>query len=349
VVKILVTGGAGFIGSALARYCVRHGHDVVNVDKLTYAAAPEALVTVAHSPRYTLIQADIGDARTLHSVFARHQPDAVVNLAAETHVDRSITGPAVFVQTNVLGTAVLLGAAQAYFAELNGKQREGFRYLQVSTDEVFGSLGPNDPPFTEVCAYAPRSPYAASKAAADHMVRAWGHTYGLPVLISHGSNTYGPWQFPEKLIPLMLAKACEGEPMPIYGDGLQVRDWLHVDDHAAALASILKLGEPGQSYVVGSRSERTNRAVVQEICRLLDARRPAGAPHERFMVSVTDRPGHDQRYALNPSKLEAHTGWKPAWQFEHGLAETVDWYLAHRDWWLSRAHQSSLSPRRAAQ
>ena len=236
--KVMVTGGAGFIGGALVRHLIRHGFDVVNVDKLTYAASPEALAPVAGSPRYDFVQADIGDPIAVQSIFATQWPDAVVNLAAETHVDRSIAGPGVFIGTNICGTTTLLQAAHSHFQQLSLEGQSNFRFLQVSTDEVFGSLGPNDPPFTEDSPYAPRSPYAASKAAADHLVRAWGHTYGMPVLISHGSNTYGPWQFPEKLIPLMLAKACEGEPMPIYGDGLQVRDWLHVDDHAAALAGM---------------------------------------------------------------------------------------------------------------
>jgi len=348
-VKIMVTGGAGFIGGALVRHLIRHGLDVVNVDKLTYAAAPEALASITGSPQYAFVQADIGDPIVIKSIFAAHQPDAVVNLAAETHVDRSIAGPGVFVATNISGTATLLQAAYSHFQRLSLESKSNFRFLQVSTDEVFGSLGPNDPPFTEDSLYAPRSPYAASKAAADHLVRAWGHTYGLPVLISHGSNTYGPWQFPEKLIPLMLAKACEGEPMPIYGDGLQVRDWLYVDDHAAALANILLHGIPGESYVIGSRSESTNRAIVQKICDLLDTRQPTGAPHDRLMVSVADRPGHDQRYAVNPAKLEAHRSWTPTWRFADGLAATVDWYLAHRDWWSSRAHHHYTAARQAAQ
>ncbi len=346
-VLVLVTGGAGFIGNALVRRLLQQSHSVVVLDRLTYAAAPEALDEMAGSDRYAFVHGDVCDPRAVSRVFAEYQPDAVAHLAAESHVDRSIANPHDFVQTNVAGTARMLEASQVFFQALPPAQRHRFRFLQVSTDEVFGSLGPDAPPFTEASPYAPRSPYAASKAAADHLARAWSHTYGLPVVLSHGCNTYGPWQYTEKLIPLMLARAWAGEPMPLYGDGEQVRDWLHVDDHAAALVALLLQGTPGKSYLVGGRSERTNRTVVQAICRRLDQCRPINAPHGRFIVSVNDRPGHDRRYALDPSQIERQIGWKPTWRFEQGLAATVDWYLSHADWWRKkidkRAHARNLA------
>jgi dTDP-glucose 4,6-dehydratase len=348
-VKVLVTGGAGFIGNALVRHLLGLGHGVVVMDKLTYAASPEALPTLAADLPYAFIRGDICNLALVQQAFAAHQPDAVCHLAAETHVDRSIVGPDAFVQVNVVGTLRLLEAAQAYLKTLPLRRRKAFRFLQVSTDEVFGALDVDEPSFTEASPYAPRSPYAASKAAADHLVRAWGHTHGLPILISHGSNTYGPWQYPEKLIPLMLTRGCDCEPMPIYGDGLHVRDWLHVDDHAAALCAVLTRGEPGQSYLIGSRSERTNKAVVHAICRQLDECLPTNAPHERFIVSVVDRLGHDRRYALDPAKLEQQTGWSPSTPFELGLRSTVDWYLCHRDWWRTKARNTLSEARLAAQ
>ncbi len=343
--KVLVTGGAGFIGNALVRHLLQLGCAVVNVDALTYAAAPDALVPCEPARGYTFVHADICDDAALARVFARHQPDTVAHLAAESHVDRSIGGPADFIRTNIAGTASLLQTGHTYWASLRGMRQERFRFLHVSTDEVFGSLPPDGPPFTEATPYAPRSPYAASKAAADHLVRAWATTYGLPVLISNGCNTYGPWQFPEKLIPLILARALAGQPLPVYGDGCQIRSWLHVDDHAAALATILGRGEAGAAYVVGSRDERRNIDLVQALCALLDARLPDGAPHARLIAHVTDRPGHDRRYAVDPSRIEQQLGWQPGWRLEDGLAATVDWYLEHRGWWQARlaASQTPLA------
>jgi dTDP-glucose 4,6-dehydratase len=284
--KVLVTGGAGFIGGALVSHLLGEGCAVVNADALTYAAAPEQLAAWEGSSAYAFVQTDICNAPAMAELFHHHQPDAVAHLAAESHVDRSILGPATFIRTNIAGTASLLEVAQAYWSELPADRRGRFRFLHVSTDEVFGTLGPDDPPFTEATPYAPRSPYAASKAAADHLVRAWGETYGLPVLVSNGCNTYGPWQYPEKLIPLMLARALAGRAMPVYGDGRQVRTWLHVDDHAAALAAILTRGEVGETYLVGSRVERRNIELVHQLCDLLDARRPAHAAHTRLIAHV---------------------------------------------------------------
>jgi len=342
--KVLVTGGCGFIGNALVRRLLHLGAAVVNADALTYAAAPEALVPCEASPKYTFVHADIADAQAMAALFARHQPDAVAHLAAESHVDRSIAGPAEFIRTNITGTASLLEAAHAYWAALPGARRARFRFLHVSTDEVFGALAPDDPPFTEASPYAPRSPYAASKAAGDHLVRAWAETYGLPVIVTNGCNTYGPWQHPEKLIPLMLARALAGKGLPLYGDGRQVRTWLHVDDHAAALTAALDRGAPGGTYLIGSRDERRNIGVVRQLCALLDARQPTAAPHARLIALVADRPGHDRRYAVDPARAEQTLGWSPAWQFEHGLAATLDWYLAHRGWWQARLARAAFPP-----
>ncbi|WP_148922361.1 dTDP-glucose 4,6-dehydratase [Oceanicella actignis] len=332
--KLLVTGGAGFIGSAVIRNAMRNeGARVVNVDKLTYAATPEALEECADSPDYALERADIADLEAMRAVFARHQPDAVMHLAAESHVDRSIDGPAEFIRTNLVGTFTLLEAAREYWSALPGARKQAFRFHHVSTDEVYGSLGPDDPPFTETTPYRPNSPYSASKAGSDHLVRAWGETYGLPVVTSNCSNNYGPWQFPEKLIPVMAIAAREGRPMPVYGQGLNVRDWLHVDDHARALWLVLTRGRVGATYNIGGRAERTNMQVVRTICAWMDARYPDRAPHERLIEHVQDRPGHDLRYAIDASLIERELGWTPRETFESGLDATLDWFMAHEPWW----------------
>jgi len=331
---ILVTGGCGFIGSAFLRHVVGQGlARAINVDKLTYAANPDAVAALAGGS-YAFVQADIGDRDAIRATFARHRPDAVVNFAAETHVDRSIDGPLAFVETNVAATARLLVETHAYWRSLDGAARAAFRFLHVSTDEVFGALAADDPPFTEISAYAPNSPYAATKAASDHLVRAWNRTYGLPVLVTNCSNNYGPWQFPEKLVPLMIAKARAGEKLPVYGAGTNVRDWLHVEDHAAGLWLALTRGQPGETYAFGGGAELANIDVVHAICDTLDARLgvlPDGA--RRKLVSyVPDRPGHDFRYAIDAAKAQADLGWRPALDFAAGLAATVDWYLANAAW-----------------
>ncbi len=333
--RILVTGGCGFIGSAVVRHIMRASdHSIVNVDKMTYSASEDALEEAAGHARHVLVRADIADADAMAQVFATHQPDAVMHLAAESHVDRSIDGPGAFVQTNVVGTFVLLDAARAYWAGLPPDRRAAFRFHHISTDEVFGALHPGDPPFTETTPYDPRSPYSASKAASDHLVRAWNHTYGLPTLVSNTVNNYGPWHFPEKLIPLVTLNALEGKPLPVYGDGSNERDWLFVEDHAEALLLVLERGEIGATYAIGARQPRSNLAVVRAICAAVDARRPDPAgPRERLISFVTDRPGHDFRYEIDPSRAEAALDWKAAHDFEAGLAKTVDWFLAHRPWW----------------
>jgi len=337
---VFVTGGAGFIGSAVIRLLLAEtDHVVVNIDKLTYAANPAALKSVEHLPRYQFEQADIGDSARITALFNKYQPDAVMHLAAETHVDRSIDGPGAFIQTNLVGTFVLLEAARQYYAGLAHDAKARFRFHHISTDEVFGSLPPNGA-FTETTPYAPNSPYSASKAGSDHLVRAWHATYGLPVLLSNCSNNYGPWQFPEKLIPLMIGKALRYEPLPVYGKGDQVRDWLHVEDHARALVLILKTGKIGESYNVGGNAERQNIEVVHLICDLLDEWVPGSDTQKRraLIRHVTDRPGHDQRYAMDTRKIAATLGWQPQFSFETGIAETVRWYLDHRDWWESISH-----------
>jgi dTDP-glucose 4,6-dehydratase len=333
--RLLITGGCGFIGSAVIRRLIRGtDHSVVNVDKRTYAASDDALEEARSHPRHTLVVADIADAEAMREVFATHAPDAVMHLAAESHVDRSIDGPGVFIETNVVGTYVLLDAARAYWAALPPARRAAFRFHHVSTDEVFGALGAGDAPFTETTPYDPRSPYSASKAASDHLVRAWHHTYGLPTLVSNTSNNYGPWQFPEKLIPLVTLNALEGKPLPVYGDGSNQRDWIFVDDHAEALLQVVARGEPGATYAIGARQPRSNLAVVRAICAALDARLPDPAgPRERLIRFVTDRPGHDFRYEIDPSRTEAALGWRAPHDFERGLARTIDWYLANRPWW----------------
>ncbi len=327
----LVTGGAGFIGSALVRALVRDGERVVTVDKLTYAGNLDNLKPVANSPNHIFIQADVCDRAAMAEVMEKHRPDAIYHLAAETHVDRSIDAPSRFIETNVLGTASLLDIALSHWRKLDTAGRGRFRFLHVSTDEVYGELGPTGF-FDEATPYHPNSPYSASKAGSDHLARAWYRTYGLPVLVSNCSNNYGPYQFPEKLIPLMLLRALARKPLPVYGSGANVRDWLHVDDHAAALRRIVASGRLGETYLIGARAERSNIEMVRILCQLLDARNPAAAPHSRLINFVPDRPGHDVRYAIDPSKIEAELGWRPRYALEEGIAATIDWYLENQDW-----------------
>ena len=332
---ILVTGGAGFIGSALVRHLVgESAYRVVNLDKLTYAGSPTCVESVAGDPRYRFVEADICDAAALERVFAEHDPDIVVHLAAESHVDRSIDGPDAFIETNVVGTYRMLRSATAHWKRLDPARQERFRFHHVSTDEVFGSLGP-DGFFLEDTAYDPRSPYSASKAGSDHLVRAWFHTYGLPTLVTNCSNNYGPYHFPEKLIPLMIVKALAGEPLPVYGRGENVRDWLFVEDHVRAIRRVFEAGTPGETYNVGGNAERTNLDVVRSICGLLDELRPRpeGRPHAESIAFVADRPGHDLRYAIDATKLKTELGWEPRETFETGLRRTVEWYLANEPWW----------------
>jgi dTDP-glucose 4,6-dehydratase len=335
--KLLLTGGCGFIGSAVVRHLVRHtDHVVIDVDKLTYAASEDALEEARHHTRHVLVRADIADAAAMRQVFATHQPDAVMHLAAESHVDRSIDGPSAFVQTNVVGTFTLLEAARQYYAALPQPRQAAFRFHHVSTDEVFGALAPDAAPFTETTPYDPRSPYSASKAASDHFVRAWFHTYGLPTIVSNTCNNYGPWQFPEKLIPLVTLNALEGKDLPVYGDGSNQRDWLFVADHAEALVRVLEHGTPGATYAIGARQPRSNLDVVRAICAHLDARQPDPAgPRARLIRFVTDRPGHDFRYEIDPAATEAALGWAAPHDFSAGLARTIDWYLDNRAWWQS--------------
>ena len=330
--KILVTGGAGFIGSAVVRQAMRDGHEVVNLDALTYAANLENVASVANLPGYAFEQVDIRDRAALDRVFAQHKPDAVMHLAAESHVDRSIDGPGAFIETNVNGTYNMLEAASAYWVAQG--RPEGFRFHHISTDEVFGSL-PDDPSvkFTEDTPYDPRSPYSASKAASDHLVRAWHETYGLPVVLTNCSNNYGPFHFPEKLVPVVILRALAGEPIPVYGDGGNVRDWLYVEDHADALLTCLTRGQVGRSYNIGGENEATNIDLVRTICAHLDDLRPEGAPHDRLISFVTDRPGHDRRYAIDPMRIRTELGWRPSVTLEQGLRRTVEWYLTHQDWW----------------
>ncbi|HVX40270.1 MAG TPA: dTDP-glucose 4,6-dehydratase [Gemmatimonadaceae bacterium] len=328
----LITGGAGFIGSALVRMLLRAGRvRVVNVDKLTYAGNLESLPGAASHPLYAFEQVDVCDAAAVRACFARHRPAAVVHLAAESHVDRSIDAPMAFIHTNVVGTCTMLEESLRYWKEVPAGLRERFRFLHVSTDEVFGSLGPGGQ-FSEATPYAPNSPYAASKAASDHLVRAWHHTFGLPTLTSNCSNNYGPYQFPEKLIPLTIQNALAGRALPVYGRGENVRDWLFVDDHARALETIVRRGVPGESYAVGGASERRNIDVVRAICRTLDALHPAGRPHESLITFVADRPGHDARYAIDASKIRRELGWAPSETFDSGLVATVQWYIANQRW-----------------
>lgn len=336
--KILVTGGAGFIGSAVVRYLISDTkHTVINVDKLTYAGNLESLRDVAESDRYHFEHHDICDAAAMRAIFTRHQPDAVMHLAAESHVDRSIDGPAAFVHTNIIGTYVLLEAARHYWSELEGERKADFRFHHISTDEVYGDLEDDDF-FRETTPYAPSSPYSATKASSDHLVRAWHRTYGLPVVVTNCSNNYGPYHFPEKLIPLMILNALHGKKLPVYGEGNQVRDWLFVEDHARALYRVLREGRIGDTYNIGGHNERRNIDVVHKVCDLLEElaadRKPAGVAHYRDLIThVADRPGHDTRYAIDATKIKNDLGWLPLETFESGMRKTVQWYLANEAWW----------------
>ncbi len=330
---ILVTGGAGFIGSNfILNWMSASSEKVLNFDLLTYAGNAQNLESLEGDDRYTLVRGDLCDGDLLRELLQAHRPRAIVHFAAESHVDRSITGPAAFIRTNIEGTFQLLEQARAYWDGLNAEDKQQFRFLHVSTDEVYGSLGPDDPAFSEETPYAPNSPYAASKAGSDHLARAWFHTYGMPVLTTNCSNNYGPYQFPEKLIPLMILNALEGRPLPVYGDGQNVRDWLYVTDHCDAIRVVLERGKLGETYNIGGNSERKNIDIVHQICDLLDELRPATASRRDLIRYVTDRPGHDRRYAINASKLRRELGWSPTIQVEQGLRRTVEWYLEHMDW-----------------
>jgi dTDP-glucose 4,6-dehydratase len=353
--RILITGGAGFIGSALIRHLMASTpHTVLNLDKLTYAGSLDSLSAVAGHPGYLFRAADICDKTGLAEAFRAFRPEALIHLAAETHVDRSIDGPDAFIATNVVGTTRLLEATRSYLAELDPASQASFRFVHVSTDEVFGALGPDDPAFTETTRYDPRSPYAASKASSDHAVRAWGHTYGLPIIVANTSNNYGPYQFPEKLIPLSVVKALRGEKMPVYGTGRNVRDWLFVDDHARALVALLERGRVGETYLVGGKAERRNIDVVTAIAQAVDQLAgplPSGKPRADLVTFVAERPGHDFRYAMNIAKIERELGWAPQRGFDDGLSETVAWYVAHPQWWeplLSRYAGQRLGTAAAA-
>lgn len=336
--KILITGGAGFIGSAVVRHIIKNTNDsVVNVDKLTYAGNLESLHDVNASERYAFEHVDICDKDSINHVFTKHQPDAVMHLAAESHVDRSIDGPAAFIETNIIGTYTLLEAARHYWSCLDRERKAGFRFHHISTDEVYGDLEGTDDLFTEETAYAPSSPYSASKASSDHLVRAWLRTYGLPTIVTNCSNNYGPYHFPEKLIPLMILNALEGKALPVYGDGMQIRDWLFVEDHARALYKVVTEGQVGEAYNIGGHNEKANIEVVHTLCTLLEElvpNKPAGITHYMDLITyVKDRPGHDVRYAIDASKIERELGWKPEETFESGIRKTVEWYLNNREWW----------------
>lgn len=349
---ILVTGGAGFIGSNFVlAWLAQYEEPVLNLDKLTYAGNLSNLASLTQDERHVFVRGDICDAPLIASLLQRYRPRAIVHFAAESHVDRSIHGPSEFIATNVNGTFTLLEAARAYWTNASAEEREAFRFLHVSTDEVYGSLGPEDAPFTEQTAYAPNSPYSASKAASDHLVRAYHHTYGLPTLTTNCSNNYGPFHFPEKLIPLMIANALAGKPLPVYGDGRQIRDWLYVEDHCAAIRTVLAKGKAGETYNIGGWNEKTNLEVVHALCDLLDRMAPAAASYRGQITYVADRPGHDRRYAIDARKIERELGWKPAETFDTGLRKTVDWYLRNQQWvrdvqsgdylkWMSRNYEN---------
>lgn len=348
--KILITGGAGFIGSAVVRHIINHTQDsVINVDKLTYAGNLESLTSVQDSSRYAFEQVDICDRAELERVFSEHQPDLVMHLAAESHVDRSIDGPAEFIETNIVGTYTILEVARSYWNQLSDNKKQAFRFHHISTDEVYGDLEGTDDLFTEQTSYAPSSPYSASKASSDHLVRAWQRTFGLPTIVTNCSNNYGPFHFPEKLIPLMILNALEGKALPVYGDGMQIRDWLYVEDHASALYKVVTEGAVGETYNIGGHNEKANIEVVKTICGLLEElvpSKPEGVEEYQDLITyVTDRPGHDVRYAIDASKIERELGWKPAETFESGIRKTVEWYLNNKEWW-SRVLDGSYSRER---
>lgn len=343
--KLMVTGGAGFIGSAVVRLAVARGHEVVNVDALTYAACLENLASIQDSPSYAFEQADICDGAAMARIFQTHKPDAVMHLAAESHVDRSIDGPAAFIETNITGTYQLLSAARSYWMEAGMPAQ--FRFHHISTDEVYGSLGATGM-FTETTAYAPNSPYSASKAASDHLVRAWHETYGLPVVMTNCSNNYGPYHFPEKLVPVVILRALSGDKIPVYGDGSQIRDWLYVEDHADALLEVLAKGALGRSYNIGGENEVSNLDLVHMICGILDELRPGAAPYADQVHFVADRPGHDQRYAIDPSRIRDELGWRPSVTLAQGLRKTVQWYLDNAPWWQALQNRNGVGQRLGA-
>lgn len=340
--KLLVTGGAGFIGSAVVRLAISRGHEIVNLDALTYASCLDNVADAAKSPAYFFEHADIRDGAALDRIFSEHAPDAVMHLAAESHVDRSIDGPEAFVDTNVMGTFRILEAARGYWNSIG--RPDNFRFHHISTDEVFGSLGTHGK-FTETSPYDPRSPYSASKAGSDHLVRAWSETYGLPAVLSNCSNNYGPYQFPEKLIPVTILNAAAGRPIPVYGEGKNIRDWLHVEDHALALLSILQNGHVGRSYNVGGDSEARNIDLVRMICSVLDRLRPETAPHDRLITFVEDRPGHDMRYAIDATRIREELDWRPSVTLEQGINQTVTWYLENEDWWRPLTSRQGVGKR----
>jgi len=343
--KIIVTGGAGFIGSAVIRKAVSDGHQVMNVDCLTYAANLESLSSLNSSPLYKFKNINICDAEAIKALLSHYQPDAIMHLAAESHVDRSIDGPGAFIQTNVIGTYTLLQAARQYRDTLSSPKADGFRFHHISTDEVYGDLSEDDPAFEETTAYDPSSPYSASKAASDHLVRAWARTYDLPILITNCSNNYGPYQFPEKLIPVVILKALNREAIPVYGKGDNIRDWLYVDDHAEALLTVLAKGIPGETYNIGGNNERTNLELVHTLCRLMDEKMQDGFERSSLIEFVTDRPGHDRRYAVNASKIKRDLGWSPSVAFDEGFASTLKWYLANEAWWKPLLKKGQLGQR----
>ncbi|MGJ8560368.1 MAG: dTDP-glucose 4,6-dehydratase [Litorimonas sp.] len=344
--KLIVTGGAGFIGSAVIRQAVREGVDVVNVDCLTYAANLENVADVQDAANYTFENIDICDADAVKKLINDHAPDALMHLAAESHVDRSIDGPGAFIQTNVVGTFNLLHESRLYWDRLEGDAKKDFRFHHVSTDEVYGDLDVKDPAFTEDHAYDPSSPYSASKAASDHLVRAWARTYALPTLITNCSNNYGPYQFPEKLIPVVILKAIHGEPIPVYGKGDNIRDWLYVDDHADGLLTVLRTGKVGETYNIGGNNERTNLELVKTICRLVDAKKVGSVSDSQSLITfVTDRPGHDRRYAINAEKIKSELNWEPKVKWDEGFEKTIDWYLENQDWWRPLLKQGKFGQR----